>query len=236
MCTVTVLQNGESTVITSSRDEKITRPRALGPCWYSINSKRIIFPKDSLFGGTWFCADQHANVATLLNGAKEKHISAPSYGKSRGLILLDIIGSPSPQEVWTTINLNRIEPFTMILLQREDLYQMRWNGLKKETIKLDRDKHYIWSSSTLYSRSVRKMREQWFNDFIENKSLVTQEDILCFHQNTQSNNMENGLKINRGNLLKTLSITQSVVLKDNVDFNYIQLDSKESYNLTYPIV
>ena len=53
MCTVTYIPTPEGCIITSNRDEKITRERALSPQEYLIDGKKIIFPKDPKAGGTW---------------------------------------------------------------------------------------------------------------------------------------------------------------------------------------
>jgi uncharacterized protein with NRDE domain len=88
-------------------------------------------------GGTWYVVDEKGTVLVLLNGANEKHVAGLNYRKSRGLIVLDIIGNVSPRDYWNTIDLDRIEPFTIVLFQDQELFQLRWNGADKEAIKLD---------------------------------------------------------------------------------------------------
>jgi hypothetical protein len=51
-------------------------------------------------------------------------------------------------DYWNTIDLDRIEPFTIVLFQDQELFQLRWNGADKEAIKLDANEKHIWSSST----------------------------------------------------------------------------------------
>ena len=111
MCTVSFVRSGDKTIITSNRDEEVLRP-AIAPKNYLINNKKIIFPKDPRAGGTWYAVDAQANVLVLLNGAAEKHLWNPPYRKSRGLIVLDLMGSDSPLQTWQTIDLDNIEPFT----------------------------------------------------------------------------------------------------------------------------
>lgn len=48
---------------------------AINPKVYVLEKKKVVFPKDSLSGGSWFTVDERANIAVLLNGAEEKHIS-----------------------------------------------------------------------------------------------------------------------------------------------------------------
>jgi uncharacterized protein with NRDE domain len=70
----------------------------------------VIYPKDPKAGGTWYVVDENGTVLVLLNGAEEKHTIKLSYRKSRGLIVLDIIGNVSPRDFWNTIDLDGIEP------------------------------------------------------------------------------------------------------------------------------
>src|SRR5690606_623977 len=114
MCTVTFARSGNSTIITSNRDEQTGRAPAMPPREYEIDGRKIWFPKDGQSGGTWFALDESGNVTVLLNGAKEPHEFRNDWRKSRGLILLEIFAS-DPISTWKSIDLDMIEPFTMVL-------------------------------------------------------------------------------------------------------------------------
>lgn len=214
MCTVSFVNNNEAVIITSNRDEKIIRPSAIPPKSYTCNGKNIVYPKDPKAGGTWFVVDANGSVLVLLNGGLKKHNPKFLYRKSRGLIALDVICSDSPKDFWGTINLEDIEPFTLVLYQDKKLYELIWDGLIKRKTQLDETQNHIWSSVTLYSDQIRERRTKWFNDFGKKFDNISGSDMLDFHRNTQGNDSENGLVINRENTLKTLSITQ-VILKQN---------------------
>jgi uncharacterized protein with NRDE domain len=236
MCTVSFVNANGKMIITSNRDEKIIRPNAIEPKNYLINNKKILFPKDKKAGGTWYAADEHSNVIVLLNGASEKHIVKDSYRKSRGLILLELISSLSPIELWQEIDLNDIEPFTIVLYENKKLYQLRWNQIDKETITLDVAKSYIWSSATLYSEEIRLQREKWFYTFLDTKPEVNEEELFNFHRYTEEENNEHGLVINRNDLLKTLSITQTIIEKNKLEMKYFDLLNKNEYNNTFFVI
>ncbi|WP_162126370.1 NRDE family protein [Flavobacterium phycosphaerae] len=233
MCTVSFVNAGGKIIITSNRDEKTIRPNALQPMHYHINNKKIIFPKDQKAGGTWYAIDEHSNVLVLLNGAEEKHELKASYRKSRGLIVLELIGSESPITAWESIDLDHIEPFTLVLFENQKLYQLRWNEIAKETKALDTDTSHIWSSSTLYSNAIRVQRADWFHTFLETKTTVTEEELFYFHRYTEAENTEHGLVINRNDRLKTLSITQTVIEKNKVDIHYADLLAQKEYATTF---
>lgn len=235
MCTVTFVRSAEKTIITSNRDEQVLR-QAVEPRNHLVNDKVIVYPKDPQAGGTWYAIDERANVLVLLNGAAEKHQWNPPYRKSRGLILLDIISSGSPWQQWGSIDLEDIEPFTLVLFESGKLYQLRWDGHEKQAVQLDANANHIWSSSTLYPKEVREKREKWFANFMRFNSQPSGKDMYHFHHYTESGDTQNGLVINRNNFLKTLSITQTVIHDNKVKMNYHDLVQHKDYVHSFMIV
>lgn len=233
MCTVSFVNSPEGIIITSNRDEKVIRPSAAAPRNYCQNGKNIMYPKDAKAGGTWFVIDENGTVLVLLNGAKTKHIPELFYRKSRGLIVLDIISSESPKDFWNQINLEDIEPFTLVLYQQEELYELIWDGLVKMKTLLAANKNHIWSSVTLYPAEIRQKRSDWFSDFLKAKKEISASEMLNFHQNTEQGDSENGLVINRENVLKTLSITQAVIEKNRCILRYHDLVKTQDFSSTF---
>ena len=223
MCTVSFVKANDKIIITSNRDEKVLREAAVAPQSYTINDKKLIFPKDPKAGGTWYAIDKAGNVLVLLNGAAEKHEVKLHYRKSRGLIVLDIISGDSPLKMWHDIGLDDIEPFTLVLFERRKLYQLRWNGSAKEIVQLDAGQNHIWSSSTLYPKDVRDARSAWFYNFLDTKPEISAAEMYNFHRYTEEGNSENGLVINRNDAMKTLSITQTVIEKKKVLMSHYDL-------------
>lgn len=232
MCTVSFVCSNNKIIITSNRDEQVARP-AIEPRNCSINNKKITFPKDPKAGGTWFAVDENANVLVLLNGGAEKHEWNPPYRRSRGLIVLDLIGTQSVFQTWKDINLENIEPFTLVSYENQHLQQLRWDGFTKETLNLDITKNYIWSSSTLYSKTIREYRAQWFHTFLDTKPEVSAAEMFHFHRYTESDDPEHGLIINRNNKLKTLSITQSVIEKNKLTLLHHDLIKQKDFSNTF---
>ena len=222
MCTVSFVPLKDGFCITSNRDESVNREKAFPTSKYNINNKEIHFPKDPKAGGTWFAHDSK-NCIVLLNGANEKHIRKVEYRKSRGLIVLDLITAENPLQEWSIIDLEDIEPFTIILFSAQRLYQLQWNEIEKKTTEFDATQNHIWSSATLYEKEIRDERANWFKDFINTEEQLNNEKLLKFHQFTKGDNKEYGLQINRNDNLKTISITQCIISKNNFTFNYIDL-------------
>jgi hypothetical protein len=233
MCTVSFVATNDKIIITSNRDEKTVRPSAIPPRSYTVYGKNLIFPKDPKAGGTWFVANADGVILVLLNGADEKHEVQLPYRKSRGLIVLDMISSLSPKDFWSEIDLEDIEPFTLVLFQNNALFQLRWNGKEKKTITLDIHQNHIWSSSTLYSSSIREKRANWFHTFMDGNSEISESKMHDFHRYTEEENDENGLVINRNDEMKTLSITQAVIEKNKVAILHYDLIAQQDFSTSF---
>jgi hypothetical protein len=216
VCTVSFYKDNEKVIITSNRDENINRPDALPPTKIKLENTTVFCPIDPQHQGTWFAVNQKGNVFVLLNGAEEKHIPNPPYRKSRGLILLDIADSTNYFDKWNLINLENIEPFTIVAFFNKNLIQYTWNGVAKKNAVLDTNIPHIWSSATLYHTETIALRKEWFVQFInQNKEKLEANDFLKFHSKTNNEDKHNGLIINRNNMMLTKNITQCVLEKSS---------------------
>ena len=230
MCTVSFVYVNGTTIITSNRDEKVDRQSAIEPKNYLIDNKNIIFPKDPKAGGTWYAVRKDRSVLVLLNGAKEKHQVQSHYRKSRGLIVLDLISSNSILTTWQEIDLENIEPFTIVLFIEKELYQLQWNYKEKSLLLLNSKQSYIWSSSTLYPKEISEKRAHWFETFIDTKPEVSADELFHFHRYAEEKNHQNGLVINRNDELKTVSITQTVINQNKATIFYNDLIAQKSFS------
>lgn len=229
MCTVSFYRSDSKVVITSNRDEHIDRPLAIPPKKYKYKDARLYFPKDAKAGGSWFIVKSDASVFVLLNGAEKKHLPKPPYRMSRGIILLELAVANQLNETWKFIHLENIEPFTIIAYFNNSLVQLRWNGKEKEYKLLDVNLAYIWSSSTLYQPEIIKKRELWFVDFLKLKNYhVNEDELINFHTNTENNDEENGLIINRNHKMLTKNITQVVLKNNHLQLTHYDLITKET--------
>ncbi len=233
MCTVSFVYANHSFLLTSNRDEKITRPSAIEPKIYQTATKKIIYPKDAKAGGTWFVVDEFGNTIILLNGGKTKHIPKDKYRLSRGIIVLDLMASNAIVATWKTIDLTDIEPFTLLVLENKHPFQLQWSGEEKSTVELDIHQTYIWSSSTLYTPDIQQQRAEWFTQFMNENQEISAEKMKFFHKNTEPKDEKNGLIINRDNVYKTLSVTQTVITGDSILINHSDLIQNEEYSITF---
>ena len=228
MCTVTYIPSKNSIYLTSNRDEKILRAEAIYPAVYEYASGRLLFPKDVTAGGTWISVHENGNAVVLLNGGIVKHESAPPYRRSRGLILIDLIDGNNPFLNFNTLNLQGIEPFTVVILDDKKLYECRWDGSDKYSGSKDNSKPHIWSSVTLYSNEIIAKRETWFKEWLSNHTFPTQEDILQFHQFTGDGDTRNDLLMNRDGEMFTVSITSLKLEDSSSRMHYLDLRNNKT--------
>src|SRR5437762_14138019 len=229
MCTVSFIPVKDTFFITSNRDEKNSRKAAVPPSLYEFETGKLIFPRDADAGGSWIALHENGNVAVLLNGAFEKHISRPPYRLSRGAIFLNVVTSERPVRRFDRLDLGRIEPFTLVIIERGDLYECRWDGNKKHCRQLRNYRHHNWSSVTLYEREVIRKREQWFAEFLNRNPNPTQEDILNFHQYSGEGDKNNDLQMERDGLYSTVSITGILLTPDRGSMKYFDLKERKTY-------
>ena len=231
MCTVSFIPKGDTYLITSNRDEHISRPRSLEPKEETIGSMRVLFPKDPRAGGTWFAVNEVGVVAVLLNGAFVGHLPNGNYAKSRGLIVLDIISSKNPERMLEQIDLCQIEPFTLVLFNSR-LLEFRWDGNQKYFRPLDKSQNHIWSSATLYQDAVIEHRAGLFHRFTKENTLIKPQDVLNFHSNNHDD-FENGFIIDRETGLKTFSVTQVVLDEEETLMRHVDLLNDKIYEVPF---
>jgi hypothetical protein len=221
MCTVTYLPlPNNNFILTSSRDVPYARKKASNPDEFSEDTIELNYPKDGEVGGTWIGTSSKNRLICLLNGGFYYHTSFSSYKQSRGLIVKELLKVDDIRKGVKEIDLTGVEQFTLTIVDWNDgleLLEFVWDGAKKHLKKMKQESH-IWSSSTLYDRSVKKMRKDWFVDW-QSTNEFTQENILEFHHTAGIGDPAIDIKMDR-KVGGTVSITS--VLKDNetISMNY----------------
>lgn len=233
MCTVTYIPLNKKAFFTSNRDEKSWRNPAVPPQAYPSLTGKIFYPKDANAGGTWVAIHENGNVIVLLNGAFTFHDSNPPYRKSRGLILLDLLEQESPVHFFHTINLEGIEPFTLVLWQGKELFECLWDGKKIYSNRIDESVPHIWSSVTLYNEEITAKRKGWFEDWLKSRDQFSLEEILHFHQFTGDGDLYNNLTMNRDGKIFTFSITAIELGDTNAQITYLDLPENKTYHCIF---
>jgi len=233
MCTVTLVPTKENGfILTSNRDEAIGR-KTLLPEFYQINKTRMLFPKDAVAGGTWIGLSDKKTMICLLNGGFEAHKRKISYRKSRGVVVKDLLETDDLIKAMGIYDYKGVEPFTIIAANWKsnlNFLELVWDGKEKHIRNLKKETH-IWSSSTLYTQEMKKLRQTWFHSFQE-ENLLTEKSLLGFHKKAGIGNKNVDLQIDRGGL-KTRSITQIVKNDDELSLRYENLQKKEVNKVSF---
>ena len=230
MCTVSFIPVGSTFFLSSNRDEKLSRKNALVPSVHEHNGVNFIFPKDANAGGTWIAAKENGDAAVILNGAFINHVAEPPYRRSRGLILLDILADEKPSAAFSKIDLGNIEPFTIILFEQKSLFEFRWDGIEKYSKQLSTRNAYIWSSATLYDGLTILKREKWFENFLQQHILPSQQTVFDFHRFSGDGDCTNDLLMSREGEYQTLSITSIELSNTKTKIQYLNLKENKTYH------
>ena len=227
MCTVTYLPHPSGDYsLTSNRDEQPARaPRRITRVGGGASER--LFPQDTRAGGTWIATAGDNRTACLLNGAFEAHRRRPPYRRSRGLMVLDFFDYPDGAAFATGYDFEGIEPFTMILLERGRLRELRWDEHWLHERTLNPAEPHLWSSATLYDAAARRKRAQWFQQCREAHREFGLAEILDFHQHAGAHDPWNGIVMNRGARVRTVSITSVIRSGTEVRMRYEDLLSRQ---------
>lgn len=223
MCTVTYLpQPGGHFILSSNRDENAARsPQQLS--FDQVADARLLFPMDTGAGGTWIAAADDNRVACVLNGAFEKHQHCPPYRRSRGLMVLDYFSYPDTHAFVHQYDFEGIEPFTLILVDKDRPFELRWDSTAAHFRELDPHGRYLWSSATLYPGEVGQMRQTWFEDWLHGREDFNLEAIQQFHLTGGEGDTWNGFVMNRMGKVQTVSLTNLVKTAKGIELIYHDL-------------
>ncbi len=205
MCTVAFLPYKNKFYFASLRDESPERKLALPPAIYNIDGIEVVAPLDGLASGTWVGASCFGNIIILLNGAFENHIRGSNYRLSRGLIVKALLLQETPVTAWQQMDFQKIEPFTLVVWQQQQLYELVWDGQQKHNQQFVITKPHIWSSSTLYNAAAKQQRHEAFQKWWATEPRVSKQSMLSFFQSVAD--QQNGFLIHRSPKMKTLSFT-----------------------------
>ena len=232
MCTVTFIPTKSAVFLTSNRDEKITRGKALSPDTHKSAGGDLLYPTDVDKGGTWMIAREKGAIAVLLNGSELAHIPSPPYRKSRGVFLVDIMQQPDPLSYFVPENLLGIEPFTLVLFIQHKLYEFRWDGQQASCKTPDANKPHIWSSSTLYTPQIIAKRKGWFDEWLQ-KTTITQDAIMHFHSVAGDGDPNNDILMKREGDTHTVSITSVALQHNELSMMYKDLSANKSAGMVH---
>lgn len=220
MCTVTFLPlKNNDFILTSNRDEQKSRETFL-PKIYVEDEVDLLYPKDKIAGGTWIGVSSKKRLVCILNGGFVNHIKKKNYAKSRGVIAKELLKASNSKEYIAQLNLENVEPFTMIVVDWNNiklhLYELIWDEKQKHFTELEQQPK-IWSSSTLYSEKSKNNRKKWFQNW-QNEQDFSTENILKFHHSEIGDKSQSVLM--KRPQIETVSVTSVKKEKEQVEMIY----------------
>ncbi|SMC63283.1 NRDE family protein [Moheibacter sediminis] len=180
MCILSIfIQTNGDFILTQNRDESIYRPTSPNVETREFFGRKITGPVDLNSGGTWIYYTDKYTVC-VLNGGYENHSHRPPYRMSRGLVILELLKFASMDEFISEINLDGIEPFTMLMIDLKSNQKqiLVWDGKQKFVENLNDEKLIVRSSSTLYNASEKLFHKEKFEEL----EFINYEEIYKIHQ------------------------------------------------------
>ena len=202
----------------------------MAPAVYKKAGLKICYPRDARAGGSWIAINNHGRLCCLLNGAYEAHQKKDFHTHSRGKVLVDLASSAlGAFEFFSKQDLSAVEPFTIITIDQKSrsiktFTEFIWDGRKKHYRLRDANQAHLWSSVTLYNKKNRKIREQWFQNFLTaNQKDNSPEKMMLFHSGEHTSDKSVNLLMEGNGGLKTVSITQVTPKKNGFKMDYSDL-------------
>jgi len=225
MCTVSYIPlNQQDFILTSSRDEALTRKPATPPQRIAIADKTIFCPIDKEKEGTWIATSNCAYTLCLLNGAFLAHKQGGIYKRSRGMIIKDFFTFENKKDFLSNYEFSDFEPFTLLIVQnipQLEITELRWDGNELFVIEKDANTAMIWSSSTLYSDEMVCMRKKWFETWQKSEKIVSSAETLKFHLYAGEGDPQTNVQMKRASI-QTVSIT--AIEKNATNFRMLYKD------------
>ena len=123
MCTLAWLRRPGGFTLWHSRDERRNRGIAIPPAVTQAGGARWIAPRDTDSGGTWVGVNTGGIVVGIANLFAGTAPVPPARKISRGLLVQDLLDSPSTLQVGRrlrSLDLEVFEPFTLVALNETD--------------------------------------------------------------------------------------------------------------------
>ena len=218
MCTVSWIHDEDGYQLLCNRDEKLTRKSALEPRLAIRDSTRFLAPLDGDFGGTWIATNELGVSVCLLNGASltgsEIHAAAP--GRSRGLLVLDLIPLASVASICNRLRETDLSTFASFMLAALEpgrpVAILEWDGSKKTLLHEAADR-FMLTSSSFDSEEVRRSRHEGYGHVHD------AEELFAFHRSHSPARGAYSTCMHRADA-ETVSFSWIQVTREETDFFY----------------
>jgi len=126
-------------------------------------------------------------------------------------------------EFYNEYDFNGLEPFTLLIIENDQLFELIVNQSSVRLRELDCKKPYMYSSSTLYGTAIMEDRILTFYQWYYKRENITQEDVLLFHQKFLYKDEKEKPENQTNNILNTVSITSVYKTSQMAQIHYFDL-------------
>ena len=179
MCTITLLRERDSVLLTMNRDEARFRAPEISPHIHETSQGRWLGPLDSQAGGTWIGVNARGVCAAILNAyLPDEPLLPPPGSPSRGHIIPKILsmGPLIEGRKWLekAFDPSPYYGFTLVLASITEAFQICWPT--KDTLEVLplEDPISMTSSSGWNTEEVLKWRQEAFRIWIERGAKLRQ--------------------------------------------------------------
>jgi uncharacterized protein with NRDE domain len=151
-----------------NRDERRTRPDALGPSLRRVRGRTAAFPLDPLSGGTWIGINDAGLVLALLNRTVDA-VAVDRPRRSRGIIIPPLLAHDTLDAVVERANRivpGRFEPFRLVAVQGTALAVVTSDGHELYCEAGAMDRPLMFTSSSLGDVRVEWPRRELFERMV----------------------------------------------------------------------
>jgi hypothetical protein len=186
MCTVTWVRSNDGYELLCNRDERHSRLPGTAPLQQAQSGVRYIAPVDGNHGGSWIAVNHFRLSFCLLNrnvtpGSSKDEMKV--Y-RSRGLLLFDLVDSPTLMEVRERVSsscLEKYEPFTLLALVPDaPALLLDWSGRQLSHHFIDESSMLLVSSS-YDQRGAEIERRRLFDKMKSERGESDTEWLHTFH-------------------------------------------------------
>jgi len=189
-------------------------------------------PKDEESSGSWIIISDTNQLVCILNGAFIRHERILPYRLSRGIMAKEFFSYHDAEDFIAKFDFNDIEPFTMIIVDRGILYELKWDSTKLHVKQPERTQMHLWASATLYNDELQHKRQQWFKEWRDKTMCMNQGCILSFHKNGGEGNPQSDVVMNYNDIVRTTSITSITSEYGKFEMRFESLENQGISNRT----
>jgi hypothetical protein len=229
MCTVTIVPRVDGFRVACNRDERDSRPPALGPGRYRVECRTGVFPTDPQSGGTWIGANDAGLVLALLNRT-ETPVAVPTVEQhsrdSRGLVIPSLLGLGTLRAALRsvqTINPVLFEPFRLVMVQGREVGDATSDGRHISIDCSTLTTPLLFTSSSLGDAVVERPRRRLFNLMIRGGESTWLRAQRAFHRHRWRRCPELSVHMQRKDA-RTVSRSLIDVRASTIDFRYEPLE------------